>query len=88
MEAIGLGDKVEVPENKLNGESKQDENKKVAVKRINHIKVVEKVSSSFAAAPKKTGIKKIRRGNNLMNAVSHQNKSKAKLSKNIDKISR
>jgi hypothetical protein len=34
MEAIGLGDKAEVPENKLNGESKQDENKKVAVKQI------------------------------------------------------
>ena len=88
MEAIGLGDKFEVPENKLNGESKQDENKKVAVKKTNQIKVVEKVASSVAATPKKTGVKKIRRGNNLMNAVSHQNKSKAKLFKNIDKISK
>ena len=58
MEAIGLGDKFEVPENKLNGESKQDENKKVAVKKTNQIKVVEKVASSVSATTKKTGIKK------------------------------
>ncbi|MFN5711062.1 MAG: hypothetical protein ACK46S_03445 [Bacteroidota bacterium] len=74
MEAIGLGDKAEVPENKLNGESKQDENKKVAVKKTNQIKVVEKVASSVAATPKKTGVKKIRILNKLINAVSNQNK--------------
>jgi hypothetical protein len=88
IEAIAAVEKIELPNNKAISENNRAEVTASPAKKQQPLKTVKKTSSSAAAKTKKAVVKKIRKGNNLMNALSHQNKSKAKLSKHIDKISK